>query len=183
MNDLVERLRFHTATLDRSLCVEAANRIEELEAAAETTEPTKSELETELLKWTREMSPAIEGVLRQAIREDTAVSLDSVLLAVNEAADRAEADRVEALERIARVDASLAQQLSRSMALNATLQARIQALEVTVKELETALRMTTEVLEFLAPGDATPASLLGIVRAALDKVQRPTPLSLPTKPD
>jgi hypothetical protein len=34
MNDtLIERLRYHTATLDRSLCMEAADRIEVLEAA------------------------------------------------------------------------------------------------------------------------------------------------------
>jgi hypothetical protein len=34
MNDtLVDRLRFHSATLDRSLCMEAASRIEALEAA------------------------------------------------------------------------------------------------------------------------------------------------------
>jgi hypothetical protein len=33
MNDtLVERLRYHSATLDRSLCMEAADRIEALEA-------------------------------------------------------------------------------------------------------------------------------------------------------
>lgn len=32
-DDLIDRLRFHTATLDRSLCIEAADRIEALEAA------------------------------------------------------------------------------------------------------------------------------------------------------
>jgi hypothetical protein len=46
--------------------------------------------------------------------------------------------KIEALERTARVDASIAKQLSQSMAINATLRARIEALEAALKNINEA---------------------------------------------
>jgi hypothetical protein len=45
-----------------------------------------------------------------------------------------QADRIEALERAERVDSSIAKQLSQSMAINAKLHARIEALEATLHD-------------------------------------------------
>jgi hypothetical protein len=44
--------------------------------------------------------------------------------------------RIEALERTARVDASIAKQLGQSMAINARLQTRIETLEAVLREIE-----------------------------------------------
>jgi hypothetical protein len=72
--------------------------------------------------------------------------------------------KVEALERTARVDASIAKQLSQSMAINATLRARIEALEATLEHIEALC------FEAISYGHTDINKVLSVVaNAALDK--------------
>jgi hypothetical protein len=67
--------------------------------------------------------------------------------------------KIETLERAARIDGLIAKQLSQSMSINATLQARIEALEAALREIV----QWTEDYRFYAPAVGK------IARAALDK--------------